>query len=454
MSSGHRHRTATCPAARRLPAVLALAAVARWRPASAGAADQDGLHERDRLTAGQRDFDLTGTGDLDARRQQHLHVGLRHRPAATLPDARARCCASTRASTVTVTLHNNLPGADSLVFPGQTGVTATGGARDGLFTREAAAGGDRHLHLHGRPSPAPTSTRAGPTRTSRCTWASTARWSCGPAGLPRLRLQRRATRFDPDARVPGADARHRPRPAPGGRARPGLRRHQQHDRYWTINGRSFPDTIADNNATWLPQQPYGALVARPAVRRGDNRLPALIRYVNAGFEPPVPPARQPHAADRPGRAPAARAAARHLDRRTSPDGRRRADLGPALQLDERGLLDPATNPVPVAAARTTATSPSRTATPTTAAAPTSAQGHPAGGGGVLQQVRRVLLPAAQPRAERVQNFDEGFGGLATLLRVDPPGGCSAAPTATKNSSDRRDRGPSRTWPPRPPPPTR
>jgi len=28
------------------------------------------------------------------------------------------------------------------------------------------------------------------------------------------------------------------------------------------------------------------------------------------------------------------------------------------------------------------------------------------------------------------NFDEGFGGMATLLRVDPPGGCFAGPTST------------------------
>src|SRR5262249_50304918 len=28
------------------------------------------------------------------------------------------------------------------------------------------------------------------------------------------------------------------------------------------------------------------------------------------------------------------------------------------------------------------------------------------------------------------NFDEGFGGMATLLRVDPPGGCFGAPSAT------------------------
>jgi hypothetical protein len=43
-----------------------------------------------------------------------------------------------------------------------------------------------------------------------------------------------------------------------------------------INGRSFPDTIAPNNATWLPNQPYNALihtVANPA-------KPAIVRYVN------------------------------------------------------------------------------------------------------------------------------------------------------------------------------
>ncbi len=30
-------------------------------------------------------------------------------------------------------------------------------------------------------------------------------------------------------------------------------------RYWMINGRGFPDSIADNFAPWLPTQPYGSL---------------------------------------------------------------------------------------------------------------------------------------------------------------------------------------------------
>ncbi len=33
-----------------------------------------------------------------------------------------------------------------------------------------------------------------------------------------------------------------------------------HNRYFTINGREFPDTIQDNGVSWLPNQPYGALV--------------------------------------------------------------------------------------------------------------------------------------------------------------------------------------------------
>jgi hypothetical protein len=58
-----------------------------------------------------------------------------------------------------------------------------------------------------------------------------------------------------------------------------------HPRYWLINGRSFPDTIAPNNAAWLPNQPYGALmhvkVTDPSAA-GGNHPPALIRYLNAG----------------------------------------------------------------------------------------------------------------------------------------------------------------------------
>jgi FtsP/CotA-like multicopper oxidase with cupredoxin domain len=56
-----------------------------------------------------------------------------------------------------------------------------------------------------------------------------------------------------------------------------------HPRYWMINGRSFPDTIAPNGAAWLPTQPYSAFVhMRPKAASGPDAQPALVRYLNVG----------------------------------------------------------------------------------------------------------------------------------------------------------------------------
>jgi FtsP/CotA-like multicopper oxidase with cupredoxin domain len=55
-------------------------------------------------------------------------------------------------------------------------------------------------------------------------------------------------------------------------------------RYFLINGRSMPDTLAPNNAGWLPAQPYSGLIhitADPA-SGAPKHAPALIRYANAG----------------------------------------------------------------------------------------------------------------------------------------------------------------------------
>ena len=50
-----------------------------------------------------------------------------------------------------------------------------------------------------------------------------------------------------------------------------------HPRYWLINGRGFPDSIADNFASWLPTQPYGAL-AEISDSDTDRRRPTTTRY--------------------------------------------------------------------------------------------------------------------------------------------------------------------------------
>jgi len=57
-----------------------------------------------------------------------------------------------------------------------------------------------------------------------------------------------------------------------------------HPKYWTINGRSFPDTIAGNRVSWLPYQPYSALMQTVASDPLAPADPALIRYANAGMD--------------------------------------------------------------------------------------------------------------------------------------------------------------------------
>jgi FtsP/CotA-like multicopper oxidase with cupredoxin domain len=54
-------------------------------------------------------------------------------------------------------------------------------------------------------------------------------------------------------------------------------------RYWLINGRGFPDSIADNYAPWLPAQPYGAM-ARIYPQDVSHPLPAVERFINVGTE--------------------------------------------------------------------------------------------------------------------------------------------------------------------------
>lgn len=64
-----------------------------------------------------------------------------------------------------------------------------------------------------------------------------------------------------------------------------------HPRYWLINGRGFPDSVADNYASWLPDQPYGALARvhpfNNTLPTGDpnyHPYPGAIRYLNVGTE--------------------------------------------------------------------------------------------------------------------------------------------------------------------------
>lgn len=61
-------------------------------------------------------------------------------------------------------------------------------------------------------------------------------------------------------------------------------------RYWLLNGRGFPDTMADNFAAWLPTQPYGALARIHAFNEDPDAgvnyhpHPGRAQYLNVGTE--------------------------------------------------------------------------------------------------------------------------------------------------------------------------
>jgi len=55
-------------------------------------------------------------------------------------------------------------------------------------------------------------------------------------------------------------------------------------RYWMINGRGFPDSIADNGAPWLATQPYGALARIYPFDTTTHPYPAVERFINVGTE--------------------------------------------------------------------------------------------------------------------------------------------------------------------------
>jgi FtsP/CotA-like multicopper oxidase with cupredoxin domain len=57
-----------------------------------------------------------------------------------------------------------------------------------------------------------------------------------------------------------------------------------HPRYWLINGRGFPDSVADNGASWLPSQPYGSLARIHPFDTVKHPLPGMARYLNVGTE--------------------------------------------------------------------------------------------------------------------------------------------------------------------------
>ncbi len=237
-----------------------------------------------------------------ARRQHGLHVRLQDRRHA-VPASRARCCASTRATrspspsptrcsatcrwcspartTCSPTAHRPPRSSPTRCDPSTlTSLTQVGGGRTAAPSPTASS----------PTTPARSSTSRAPTPTSRCAWACSERSSCARPWAPTTPTTSDTVHDDGEftavptatsARVGGANNDEEfmvllseidpylnqaiERQDAGQTSNYNLDNY--HPRYWLVNGRGFPDSIADNGAAWLPNQPYGALAE---VRESDD----------------------------------------------------------------------------------------------------------------------------------------------------------------------------------------
>ena len=321
--------------------------------------------------------------------------------------------------TVTINLTNNLPEPSSIIFPGQTGVTPTGGTA-GLLTNEAAASGGTVSYSFTAEEPGTYIYESGTFQHRQVHMGLYGAIIVRPAMGANFAYNDADTQFDPDQEY--LLLMHE--------IDPNLHRAVElgqpfdvttrHDRYWTINGRGFPDVLLDNGYPLLPNQPYGALVRVNAEDPdlNPNALPALVRYANPGT---VSHPFHPHGD--------------HLDV-IAQDGR----------LLGNNRLETFTRTMPAGGTADllfTWTNVERWTPGPNGAVPvvipglqnlvfkdgvTFYSGDPhLGTQGTLppsvtsfNQCGEFYFPWHSHALNEVQNFDEGFGGLMTLVRVDPP----------------------------------
>jgi len=199
--------------------------------------------------------------------------------------------------TVTVILHNTLPDDVSIMFPGQENVLANGQPAQPQFdgggnltslTNVATANGGSITYSFVADKPGTFLYESGTEPDVQVRMGLFGALIVRPALGADHVYNRSDSQFNPDTEfmvllsevdpfLNGAMERHVQR------NRPFIYNMENYrPRYWLVNGRGFPDSIAPNFASWLPSQPYGALARIHPYDPVDNPIPAMARYLNVG----------------------------------------------------------------------------------------------------------------------------------------------------------------------------
>jgi FtsP/CotA-like multicopper oxidase with cupredoxin domain len=202
--------------------------------------------------------------------------------------------------TVAITLHNSLPYnlPTSLIFPGQENVMADGilaqpDLGSDSLTNSVASGGDiTYSFVASRPGT--FIYESGTDTKTQVPMGLASVLIVRPSMGADFLYNRASDQFTPEeefmAFLSEVDPyQHAAWEKSAGKGK-NYNLNDYHAYYWLLNGRGFPDTMADNNASWLPNQPYGALARihpfNPDMNAGVDYhpYPAVERFINVGTE--------------------------------------------------------------------------------------------------------------------------------------------------------------------------
>jgi FtsP/CotA-like multicopper oxidase with cupredoxin domain len=344
--------------------------------------------------------------------------------------------------TVTISLTNTLDEDTSLVFPGQSDVTADGSPSvpqadsTGKVTSlapVAAKNGGQVTYQFKADKPGTYLYESGTDPVKQVEMGLYGAIIVRPAGHPNQAYDDARTAFQPGREFIHVLAQVDPE------LHLAVEQHKSFDwntyaaKYFLLNGRSAPDTVSPNDASWLPSQPYGSMVRvkeqyqpnAPLINGknptdGGDTAPALVRYINVM---PTDAAFHPHgnterviAED-----------ASPLDKTGSGDssyGSFLVDIGANRTVDALFSwtnvenYDPTANPVPVQISpyQDVLTSAS------TWYSMSPYLGHtgelPAGSTS-MNQCGEYYHMAHNHALQFATNFGASFGGQMTLIRIDP-----------------------------------
>lgn len=194
--------------------------------------------------------------------------------------------------TVTVIFQNNLPEASSIMFPGQEGVLANNvqaqpefdGSDQVVSLTTSAPTGQSVTYSFVASKPGTYIYESGTNTKKQVAMGLAGALVVRPAMGPAFAYNRADSQFTSEEEFIAFLSEIDPYLHQAVEAGVPYNMNNYEPRYWLLNGRGFPDTIADNYASWLPHQPYGALALIHPYDPGIHPYPAIERFVNVGTE--------------------------------------------------------------------------------------------------------------------------------------------------------------------------